>query len=446
MNIGAESEKIEFKTSTSEKHEAVESIIAMLNKSGDGVIYFGVLDDGEVKGQQISDSTIKDITNIIVENVQPKITPTIEHLIIDKKHVLKVSFHGTSKPYSAFGKFLIRIGTENRKMGRDEIINILKETTYTLFWEKEPTEYTIEDINEKTLDEFYKEGVSSGRIPAGFDKQSLLKMLGVIKDGYLNKAGYALFGKNANIRLKIARFATNEKVTFTDLKFYNDNIYNLIDDAMQYLINAIDYRVDIGLIQRVEIPEIPIRALREIVINAFAHADYRNDPEIEINVHPGFITIYNPGSFPDNLTPFNFIEDSIASIKRNPLILDVLFRRKDVEKSGTGFKRVNELCKNQNIKWSFKNSAYGFYFTFFRNSIENQINNKSINHGHEDLNNTELFIYELINKNVKIKKSEIVKVTGLSERTIQRYISSLTKKGYVIRIGNNQAGYFEILK
>jgi ATP-dependent DNA helicase RecG len=446
MNIGKESEKVEFKTSTSEKHEAVESIVAMLNKSGDGVIYFGVLDDGEVKGQPISDSTIKDITNIIAENVQPKITPTIEHLIIDKKHVLKVSFHGTSKPYSAFGKFLIRIGSENRKMGRDEIINILKETTYTLSWEKEITEHEIEDIDEKTLDEFYREGVNSGRIPTGFDKLSLLKMLDLIKDGYLNRAGYALFGKNANIRLKIARFATNEKITFTDLKFYNDNIYNLIDDAMQYLLNAINYSVDIGLIQRVEIPEIPIRALREIVINAFAHADYRDDPEIEINIHPGFITIYNPGPFPDNLTPFNFIEDSISSIKRNPLILDVLFRRKDVEKSGTGFKRVNELCKKQNIKWSFKNTAYGFYFTFFRNSIEEETNSKNFNIDHKDLNNTELVVYELINKNVRIKKSEIEKITGLSERTIQRYISSLTKKGYIIRIGSNQIGYFEILK
>lgn len=39
MNLGNESEKIEFKASTSEKHEAVESIVAILNKSESGIVY-----------------------------------------------------------------------------------------------------------------------------------------------------------------------------------------------------------------------------------------------------------------------------------------------------------------------------------------------------------------------------------------------------------------------
>ena len=42
MNLGIESEKIEFKKSTSELIEGVISISAMLNKHGEGMVYFGV--------------------------------------------------------------------------------------------------------------------------------------------------------------------------------------------------------------------------------------------------------------------------------------------------------------------------------------------------------------------------------------------------------------------
>ncbi len=46
MNLGMESEILNFKASTSERREACESIAAMINKRGYGTLYFGVLDNG----------------------------------------------------------------------------------------------------------------------------------------------------------------------------------------------------------------------------------------------------------------------------------------------------------------------------------------------------------------------------------------------------------------
>ena len=50
MNLGAESEQVEFKRSTGEHREAMESIASILNKHGSGVLYFGVRNDGEGHG------------------------------------------------------------------------------------------------------------------------------------------------------------------------------------------------------------------------------------------------------------------------------------------------------------------------------------------------------------------------------------------------------------
>ncbi|MCI7558643.1 MAG: ATP-binding protein, partial [Clostridium sp.] len=61
MNLGIESEILEFKETTGELHQAIESIVSILNKHGYGELYFGVKDNGEVKGQIVKDSTIKTV-------------------------------------------------------------------------------------------------------------------------------------------------------------------------------------------------------------------------------------------------------------------------------------------------------------------------------------------------------------------------------------------------
>ena len=224
----------------------------------------------------------------------------------------------------------------------------------------------------------------------------------------------------------------------TDLKLIEGNIYNLVNDALEYVLSRINWRTEIGTRKRKEIPEIPERALREIIVNAFAHADYETIPEIEIGIHPGKIEIYNPGSFPDDLTPLDFISRNLPSYKRNKLILDVLFRSKDVEKSGTGFQRVNELCKQQNVTWSFRKEAYGFFFEFIRTNVQLNV---QIN---TELTEPEQVIFNLIQNNEGISKAEMAIRIGKSEKTVQRIISSLMKKQVIERVGSNKSGSWKV--
>ena len=88
MNFGMEDETLEFKKSTSELNEAMKSVSAMLNKHGHGTIYFGVLPNGEVKGQTISDSTLRDCSRKVFETISPQIIPTIAKKIVDGKEII----------------------------------------------------------------------------------------------------------------------------------------------------------------------------------------------------------------------------------------------------------------------------------------------------------------------------------------------------------------------
>lgn len=442
MNFGKENEKVEFKKSTGELHQAIESAASILNKHGSGIIYFGVADNGEVEGQQISDSTIKNVADAFTRDIEPKITPTIEELDYEGKSVLKVTFFGSQKPYSAFGKFQVRVGSQNRIMTRSEIIKLIKDEDYSYPWEKEPSDISLDDIDEIALKKYYSEAVACGRLSLDeYNKETLLTILELYKGGILSNAANALFGADANISLKVACFATNEKITFTDINMIKGNIYTLKNFAVTYILNHINWRAEISL-KRVETPEIPVEAIREIVTNAFAHAIYEPTPEIEINIHPGKITIFNPGTFPEDLTPEDFINRSISSIKRNPLILDVLYRCKDSEKSGTGFKRVNELCSKAGVRWESEKTAYGFYFTFFRNNQNSVVEIIST----PDLNETEQKVLSLIKENCKISRDDISKQIGKTVRSVQRITDSLVEKKCILRIGNNGFGYWQVLK
>ena len=85
MNLGAETENVEFKKTTGELREGIISLSSMLNKNGYGTLYFGVRDNGEVIGQQIGDRTLREISQAIANFLKPQIIPTITLELLEEK-------------------------------------------------------------------------------------------------------------------------------------------------------------------------------------------------------------------------------------------------------------------------------------------------------------------------------------------------------------------------
>ena len=94
-----ESGKVEFKESTTELKQALEDICAFAN-NGEGVLYFGITDDGKVKGQDVSDKTIQRVSTSILSSIEPRVYPNIFEQTINGKTVLVVEVkNGPDRPY-----------------------------------------------------------------------------------------------------------------------------------------------------------------------------------------------------------------------------------------------------------------------------------------------------------------------------------------------------------
>ena len=115
MIIGSETETIEFKKSTSELKEALQSMSAILNKHQHGVIYFGVKDNGEVVGHEIGKDTLRDISNKIRDQIKSEYIFNVEKRYDNKNNTfIEVSFSGERVPYSANGKLYLSFSDQDR--------------------------------------------------------------------------------------------------------------------------------------------------------------------------------------------------------------------------------------------------------------------------------------------------------------------------------------------
>ena len=127
MSKNIENEFIEFKESLSQLSRAAESIVAMLNKHSKAQVLFGIKDNGDVVGVTLGNKTLKDICDFLIHKIKPAIIPIITEELTNEKIIIRVSVTGHNKPYSADGKYLIRSGSENKKIDPE----IMKELLFS---------------------------------------------------------------------------------------------------------------------------------------------------------------------------------------------------------------------------------------------------------------------------------------------------------------------------
>ena len=479
LSMHDEVEWFDFKDSLFKPDEIGEYISALSNSAAMesepfGYIIWGIDNDTHdytnTKFNYQKDVNHEPFQHYLSRYVSPTIFFHFDEEIIDGKRVVLLEIPAARiVPTEYKDVRYIRIGSSKEKLKKypdreAALFKILYEKANpTLNWESSVSKYRITDIDKATFKEYLRKAKDAGRIAfkASTPKAVMTKLELCDGDMLLN-AGAALFVDSGINELQMAKFASDKRLTFNDIKRYTGSIFDLADKAVQYIADAMDWRVRFdGSLERKEYPEIPLDAVREAVINAFGHRSIESRQAVEVAVYKSYIDIYSPGSFPENIEPEQFIKEELKPIRRNPLIARTLYYSKDMESFATGLKRIYDVCTENGVLVEFKKEPYGFTVRFHRHcgkgwdtykktDISTVIENRAENRAENNINisgkspksvekRVEI-VLQYIRDNPSASMNQIAEKFSLSRRQIQTAIDKLKAKGIITRSGSDTSG------
>lgn len=360
--VQGESETLEFKKTSGERREAMQSLCAMLNHRG-GRVFFGVEPNGRIVGQQVSDRTLEEIAQEI-QQLEPTVFPQVERIDVRLGYqVISVSIStGPNRPYSYKGQAYKRVGNTSPKMSRDEYNRVLFERFHgERRWETEfaegwaPTDLDISELT-RTLNEAIRRGRMSD--PGTRDPIELLRGFGLLKDEKLLRAAILLFGNRIRLEaefpqclLRVAKFRGTDKTEFLDNRQFHGNAFDLLLKAEQFLRENLPIagRIVPGLFARIDEPIYPPEALREALANAFCHRDYSiGGGSVAVAVYQDRLEITSSGTLHFELTAEKLFQPH-ESLPWNPLLARVFHRQGIIESWGRGTLKMVELMEKAGL-------------------------------------------------------------------------------------------------
>lgn len=421
---------IEFKEKVNENF--FKTLSAFANTDG-GCILLGIRDDKSIEGfngQQ--ESVINQIIDCL--GIQPKIE--VEN--IENKEILIVKVEKSNNLIAYKNIYYKRIGNTTRVMPQNEIRERLLEG---ISWESQIGSFTVDDINENTIREFVKYGISTGRLPSIPDNEtieSILEKLGLIIEDKITNAGILLFGKNPqkyfiNANIRVGAFKGNDATTIISDKLIDGNLFEQVakaEEAIKFAIN-VKYSITGKTSERQEIWDYPLSAIRETLLNSIVHRDYfdKTSP-IQIKIFKDWLWFYNPGELVDDLTVEN-LKTSHPSKTRNPLIASIFYRAGFIEKFGSGIDRIMNACRKEVIPQpEFIEECGGFSVKFKKEFAQlNERQNKALS---------------VIKEKGLISNSEYQEITGATRETSKRDLALMLKLGILHKTGEGKATKYSV--
>ena len=355
-----ESETLEFKHSTGSITAGMQTICAFLNSDHGGTVIFGVSDKGQIVGQAVTDKTKKEIA-IELNKIEPRTKIDVKYVRVtgDRQAIVLFANPGDQAPYTYDGRPFVRNQSTTMRMPKDEYIYLHNKNS-PIDWEGlTNNKCTLNDLDRNRIKEVVRTGVFEKRLPESAMQESIpeiLKKLELLQDSKLTNAAVVLFCKKENKQfmqsnIKLARFRGIDKTEFLDNKVYRANIFDLYEKAMDFLVFALPLaaRIEPGNPNRVETPAIPYTVLREALINALVHRDYSHaGGSISVAVYDDRVNISNTGGLPSGLR-VSQLSKAHQSVPRNPVIANVMYVCKKIEKWGRGTLDMITDCKKAGL-------------------------------------------------------------------------------------------------
>lgn len=453
-----ESEREERKESWQEN--GLEALAAFANTRG-GTLWIGVKDNGDpVEPGGWSDAGVAGRMEAIINKIVSKLgvhpaSVTIE--TVKGKPVLAIQMNAAPAPISLDGHYWRRVGNTSRRIPAEELQRFLLERTGTA-WDSLPCDEAQEALSEEAFARFKAQ--ARKRLPAISPEDSPERVLDNLElraqDGRLRRAAVMLFGRdrapqrlNPTAFVKMGRF--KDSTTILDDKEFGGNLFEQLDAAMQqfrqYLQVRYEFRKEMGdlsgleAMQRIEIWDYPLDALREAVANALLHRDYTDFSSVMVRVYDDRVLISSPGLLPAGVTLEDLTTDPHRSRPRNPLLAQAFFLTEIVEKWGTGTLRMARLCAEQGLPAPEFAEVSGEFWVTFRKDPYTDERLRALG-----LSDRQIQAVRYVQERGSISNAAYRSLVGVSDETARQELRRLVTQGLLRAEGRGRSAQYVLAK
>ena len=408
-----ETRTLEFKETIT--NTFLKTVSAFSNYDG-GTIYFGIDDDGNIKGLKDVKQACLDIENKINDSISPQPNYTMEIQNNDQTIKLTVK-SGIQKPYLYKSKAFKRNDTATIEADTLELSRLILEGKNISFEELpcRQQELSFEILHRKLKEHIQIEAFN----------QDTLRTLNLYdnNNGY-NNAAAILADTNHFPGIDIVKFGENISIIQKRATFENRSILEVYEKSIDVFRDYYQYEVIQGA-DREKVEKIPEAAFREAIANALIHRAWDIASQIRVLMFDDRIEVISPGGLPSRITEEEYLAGKL-SVLRNRNLANVFYRLGFVEIFGTGITRIKHLYEEGLIKPDFEVSENTI-------KIVLPVFEKNLN-----LTENEQTVYKFLSKTMLKPISEIAPYVPFGRSKTTQLLKGMEQKGIVVVEGKGR--------
>ena len=472
--FSGESKNVEYKVTLPDKSEkCMKTIVAFANTQG-GKLIVGIDDKThEIVGveNEILFQVMDGIANAVSDSCMPQIIPDIEPQTVDGKTVIVVSVEaGKNRPYYLKSKgkengTYIRVAGTSRQAFPEKIRELEMEGARISWDELTCVGYSVSDeATERLCQDIENFRKKAGMTEHSVKKEQLInwKILKQSEGQVMATNAYALLTSDyfPFSKTQCAVFKGTDRAVFLDKREFTGPIYAQIESAVDFVLRNIRLGARIDGLVRKEKYELPLEAIREMIINAHCHRNLLDESCIQVAVYDDRLEVTSPGGLYNGLT-YEEVMNGHSKI-RNKAIANIFSQMGLVEAWGSGIKRILNAAKEYGLlEPKFQEFDNMFRVELFRDSLPMTLENKNIGEASEkhrrsigeasekqetvDFNSTQLEILKLLMENNRLSAVKLAEKIGVASRNIENNIKKLKELDILVRHGSPKNGYWEVI-
>ncbi|MBU0705277.1 MAG: putative DNA binding domain-containing protein [Chloroflexi bacterium] len=428
-----------------------ETLVAFANSDG-GTILIGVDETGRATGQVYADE-VEATLQAAVPECRPPVAARWHQAADEEGLAFAIVVTRSSELHSlADGRVLVRAGAENRPLTGDQIRQLAATKSVGDFEAEVAPGAQREDFDDEVIAEFIAKWEERQHREWTSPVDDLLLKVGAVgDDGRPTIGGVLLFARNPQA------FLPQSGLTF--VKFVGtlprgadgragygrrEEIGGPLARIIQRTWEVVGEEMRIGAVvtglEREERTEYPVPAVREALVNAIAHRDYRlGGRRIEVRMFSDRMEIISPGGLPGFITVDNIVEEHFS---RNPRIVSGLYQWGYIEELGLGVDlMVEEMVRAGHPPPRFKDTPYSFTVT-----LQNVREREPLPSWTRTMNERQAKALTYVQEHGRITNREYQSICpDVSTETLRLDLVDLVMRGVLLKIGAKKGTYY-ILK